>query len=239
MNRKQIAAFVNEVDSFTKCQTSKHRQKLTSLISKIIRYTLLYFPHELEKILEAILLSAFHHQGQYRDAGGPYLFHPLRSACALLADGVLDWRIIAIAILHDAREDSKQGGSLQAGRDIKGSFDNYYISQGVLLLTKPDDPDLEKETLPKLIRSSHLGAMLVKVEERTDNLRDLYIFEPEKQKEKLRETKKHFPLLCDRIDELVLEKVRIGELGKRYFGVAKRVRRRLESGLFRYTHIVT
>src|ERR1700674_4219819 len=65
-----------------------------------------YKPDFDEELLQkAYIFSAREHRGQVRDAGEPYLVHPLYVAY-ILADLLIDETSIAVGLLHDVLEDT-------------------------------------------------------------------------------------------------------------------------------------
>ncbi len=61
------------------------------------------------KVIKAIFVANYAHQGQIRESGQRYINHPLRVA-RMLSDMRLDADIISAGVLHDVLEDSEKNG---------------------------------------------------------------------------------------------------------------------------------
>ncbi|MDH4275303.1 MAG: HD domain-containing protein, partial [Gammaproteobacteria bacterium] len=61
--------------------------------------------HQVAEVYRAYLFGAEAHDGQSRQSGEPYIYHPLEVA-HLLADLRMDYKSLMAAILHDVIEDT-------------------------------------------------------------------------------------------------------------------------------------
>lgn len=127
---------------------------------------------ELARLLDAVAFSAEKHRNQRRkDAeASPYINHPIALARLLALDGgVTDVEVLMAAILHDTVEDTNT--SL---RDLRDRFGDR-VAGIVAELT--DDKDLPKQRRKEL-QIEHAGhksdgAAMVKIADKTCNLRDI------------------------------------------------------------------
>jgi guanosine-3',5'-bis(diphosphate) 3'-pyrophosphohydrolase len=133
--------------------------------------------HDLVLILDAASFAAARHSQQRRkDAeASPYINHPLALADILAREGgVEDATVIAAALLHDTVEDTETSIG-----DIEDRFGKQVAS---IVAEVTDDKSLPKEERKRLqvVKSatkSH-GAKLVKLADKTANLRDLVATPP-------------------------------------------------------------
>ena len=123
-------------------------------------------------ILRAAAFAADRHRDQRRkDAdASPYINHPLAVA-AILADegGVTDATILAAALLHDTVEDTETSID-----EIEQRFGKQVA---VIVAEVTDDKSLPKEERKRLqVEKAHTksdGAKLIKIADKTANLRDM------------------------------------------------------------------
>jgi len=99
--------------------------------------------NENEQLDQAIGLAVKAHAGQYDKAGMPYILHPLHLMSQLLYDAEL----AAIAVLHDAIEDS--GGEVTAASLLNQGFSQRIVSALKLLTRTPEQNYLE-DYIPKI-----------------------------------------------------------------------------------------
>jgi hypothetical protein len=125
-------------------------------------------------VAKAYALAVKAHAGVKRSKGDPYIDHPLRVSTALQKAG-FNHEVIAVALLHDAVEDS----DMTLGTLRRHGFSERIIS-GVDSVTKRDG-----ETYESAIEraSAHPIGRLVKLSDNLDNSSDeqLAPFSPQKQ----------------------------------------------------------
>lgn len=132
---------------------------------------------DLVVVTRALVFSADKHRNQRRkdkDAS-PYINHPIDLLNILVMAGIRDTATLTAAVLHDTVEDTETTAS-----ELENKF-TLEIANIVLEVT--DDKDLPKEERKRLqvvhaAEISHRGR-LVKVADKTANLRDIAHFPPE------------------------------------------------------------
>ena len=145
-------------------------------------------------IIKALFFACDYHDGQSRDEGVPYIFHPFRVALYLVKKmHVTDVNIIAAALLHDVLEDCP-GVTFE---DIKQDF-NQEVAEITAALTKlPPGGRLTMEERKNIyltrIKNSHEKVIMIKIADRQDNLRTVHLSpKPGKYERYIRETKEFY-----------------------------------------------
>ena len=187
------------------------------LFEKIKEKALSYNPQfNIEKITEAYLLAKEAHEGQNRNSGEPYLYHPL-SVAQILCEYELDADTLASALLHDVVEDTSF--TLD---DIKAKFGTNVadIVDGVTKLAKikyTSKEDQQVENLRKmfLAMAKDVRVILVKLADRLHNMRTMGSMPADKQREKARETLEVYAALANRLGMLNM-KIELEDLSLRY-----------------------
>ena len=156
-----------------------------------------------EKMREAIEFAERVHCNQRRDAGEPFVTHPLTVASYLLEIG-MDAPTIIAGALHDTVEDG-DGVKIE---DIETLFGKEValLVDGVTKLTKSGNQTYitkkqeQTENLRKLFLSiaSDVRVVIIKLTDRLHNMRTLAYCTPEKQARKAKETMEVYAPLADR-----------------------------------------
>ncbi len=162
-----------------------------------------YDPHvEGERLERAFTFGKTAHDGQLRASGEPYFTHPVAVA-NLLIDMRLDVDTVITALLHDTVEDC--GVELGTISDQFGS-DVAQLVDGVTKLSRLSIQDstssAQAENFRKLLlaMSEDVRVLLVKLADRTHNMRTLsFIKKEEKRRRIARETMDIFAPLAERI----------------------------------------
>jgi guanosine-3',5'-bis(diphosphate) 3'-pyrophosphohydrolase len=135
--------------------------------------------NDVQRLLDAILFAAERHKNQRRKdhEASPYINHPLALARLLAVDGgVTDVEVLMAAVLHDTIEDTETTAD-----EIRARFGSR-VTEIVLEVT--DDKSLLKQRRKELqVEHAHLKspeAALVKLADKTCNLRDVAIAPPVK-----------------------------------------------------------
>jgi GTP diphosphokinase / guanosine-3',5'-bis(diphosphate) 3'-diphosphatase len=188
--------------------------KLNDLKKKIMRY----YP-DLEDwalVEKAYNYSLQAHSGQLRESGESYIIHPL-GVVMILADLELDLVTIIAGLLHDVVEDTKitlEEISEEFGEEVAALVD------GVTKLSRLDFTSKEEqqaETLRKMFiaMAQDIRVVLIKLADRTHNLRTLRYLNTFKQKEIARETLEIYAPLAHRLG-IYMIKWELEDLAFRY-----------------------
>ena len=171
--------------------------KLTDLIDKVRVYN---SSAEVDVVRRAYDFSARVHKGQKRQSGEPYLTHPLAVA-GIVADLRLDVPSIAAALLHDTVEDTlttlEEVESL-FGAEIAALVDGVTkISQ--INFTSREEKQAENFRKMILAMARDIRVILIKLADRTHNLRTLNHLPPERQHDIAQETLDIYAPLAHRL----------------------------------------
>ncbi|HET9596534.1 MAG TPA: bifunctional (p)ppGpp synthetase/guanosine-3',5'-bis(diphosphate) 3'-pyrophosphohydrolase [Anaeromyxobacteraceae bacterium] len=156
---------------------------------------------DLDLIKKAYVYSAKVHQGQIRKSGEPYLIHPLEVA-GILADMRLDEASIVTGLLHDTIEDTlatKDEVAELFGQEIAELVDGVTkLSQFTAGNTQEEK---QAENFRKMVvaMAKDIRVLLVKLADRTHNMRTLEHMSPEKQERIARETLDIYAPLSNRL----------------------------------------
>ncbi len=156
---------------------------------------------DVDVIKKAYVYSAKVHQGQIRKSGEPYLVHPLEVA-GILADMRLDEASIVTGLLHDTIEDT-----LATREEIESLFGTEVadLVDGVTKLSQFSAGNTQEEKQAENFRrmvvamSKDIRVLLVKLADRTHNMRTLEHMAAEKQQRIARETLDIYAPLANRL----------------------------------------
>jgi GTP pyrophosphokinase len=161
-----------------------------------------YHPEpDLDLIKKAYVYSAKVHQGQIRKSGEPYLVHPLEVA-GLLAELKLDEASVVTGLLHDTIEDT-----LATHEEIAELFgvEIADLVDGVTKLSQFTAANTQEEKQAENFRkmvvamAKDIRVLLVKLADRTHNMRTLDAMKPEAQERIARETLDIYAPLANRL----------------------------------------
>lgn len=190
------AGSVETVDAAPSARRRLMRQ--TELIDRVRAYD----PDVDEVLLNKAYVYAMKvHGKQFRASGDPYFAHPLEVA-ALLTEMKLDESTIATALLHDTIEDT-----VATYEDIEKNFGKEIadLVDGVTKLSALElfsERTKQAENFRKLMlaMSNDLRVLLVKLADRTHNMRTLhFIKQPERRRRIAQETFDIYAPLAGRI----------------------------------------
>ena len=168
------------------------------LIEKVKNYNRFFNPDTLSK---AYTFAVKAHKNQKRDAGEPYIIHPVAVA-AILTDLKLDSATITTGLLHDTIEDTHatyKTVEKEFGKEVADLVDGVTkISQleGKAILNS------KAENFRKLIlaTSKDIRVLLVKLADRLHNMRTLNsVPDSKKRARKAKETMEIYAPLADRM----------------------------------------
>lgn len=186
-------------------------------LSQVLSKVETYLPQvDLDPVKQAYVFAARAHDGQMRHSGEPYVVHPL-SVASIIADLRLDVPSLCAGLLHDCVEDTH--ATLD---DIKNLFGDEvaFLVDGVTKLGKISwisKEERQAENFRKMLvaMGRDVRVILVKLADRTDNMRTLEHMPPEKQERIARETLEIYAPLANRLG-IQWIKVELEDLSFRY-----------------------
>ena len=151
-----------------------------------------YLPEEqIKRLKQAYLVARDAHEGQTRSSGEPYITHPVAVAC-ITAEMRLDHETLMAALLHDVIEDTPA-----TYQDMEQLFGKSVaeLVEGVSKLDKlkfRDKKEAQAENFRKMIMAmvQDIRVVLIKLADRTHNMRTLGSLRPDKRRRIARETPK-------------------------------------------------
>jgi len=175
-----------------------------------------YLPtDQVDRVREAFEYAQTAHKGQKRQSGEAFITHPIAVA-DILADLHLDGATIAAAILHDVVEDTP---SSMAEIEQKFSKEVAEIVDGVTKLDQvqfKSRKEAQAESFRKMILAMvrDIRVIMVKLADRTHNMRTLSSMPPEKRRLVARETLDIYAPIANRLGIHSI-KLELEELGFR------------------------
>lgn len=168
---------------------------------------------QLEALRQSYVVARDAHEGQTRTSGEPYIIHPVAVA-RILAEMRLDIETLQAALLHDVIEDcdvSKEDLERQFGHTVAELVD------GVSKLDKlkfRDRKEAQAENFRKMVLAmvQDIRVILIKLADRTHNMRTLGVLRPDKKRRIARETLEIYSPLANRLGIHNI-KVELEELG--------------------------
>ena len=131
-------------------------------------------PDQVERIREAAEFGASAHKGQKRLSGEPFIAHPV-AAASILADLHLDADTIIAAILHDVIEDTptpKDQLAARFGKDVAELVDGVTKLDQIKFKSREEaQAESFRKMLLAMVRD--LRVVLVKLADRTHNMRTI------------------------------------------------------------------
>ncbi|MFQ1008599.1 bifunctional GTP diphosphokinase/guanosine-3',5'-bis(diphosphate) 3'-diphosphatase [Gilliamella apicola] len=160
-----------------------------------------YLPaKQVEIIQDAYLFAQKAHDGQFRCSGEPYITHPVAVA-TILADMRLDYETIIAALLHDTIEDTPV-----TFQDITEKFGKHVaiLVEGVSKLDKlkfRNRQEAQAENFRKMVlaMTEDVRVILIKLADRTHNMRTLGSLRPDKRRRIAKETLEIYAPLAHRL----------------------------------------
>ena len=155
---------------------------------------------QIEALRHSYVVARDAHEGQTRSTGEPYIIHPVAVA-RILAEMRLDLETLQAALLHDVIEDTevtKEQLETQFGIAVAELVD------GVSKLDKlkfRNRKEAQAENFRKMILAmvQDIRVILIKLADRTHNMRTLGALRPDKRRRIARETLEIFAPLAHRI----------------------------------------
>ena len=170
-------------------------------------------PEQVERIREAAEFGASAHKGQKRLSGEPYIAHPV-AAAAILADLKLDADTIVAAILHDVIEDTptpKDQLAERFGKDVAELVDAVTKLDQIKFKSREEaQAESFRKMLLAMVRD--LRVILVKLADRTHNMRTIEAMTPPRRRAIARETLEIYAPIAERLG-LYRIKLELEDLG--------------------------
>ena len=170
---------------------------VTQLLNKLETYLP---PAQVDRIRDAYEFGASAHQGQKRLSGEPYIAHPVAVA-DLLADLHMDAPTIIAAILHDVIEDTPTAkGELaeRFGADVAELVDGVSKLDHIQFRSRAEaQAESFRKMLLAMVRD--IRVIMVKLADRTHNMRTLGSVPPAKRRTVARETLEIYAPIANRL----------------------------------------
>jgi len=185
---------------------------LKELLSNVAGYLP---PEQVERIREAAEFGASAHKGQKRLSGEPYIAHPV-AAAAILADLRLDADTLIAAILHDVIEDTptpKDQLAARFGADVAELVDGVTKLDQIKFKSREEaQAESFRKMLLAMVRD--LRVILVKLADRTHNMRTIEAMASPRRRAIARETLEIYAPIAERLG-LYTIKLELEDLGFR------------------------
>jgi guanosine-3',5'-bis(diphosphate) 3'-pyrophosphohydrolase len=185
-------------------------------LSDLLGKAELYLPPEqVARIREAAEFGAEAHQGQKRLSGEPYISHPV-AAAEILAELHLDADTIVGAILHDVIEDTpvaKEEIEKRFGKDVAEIVDGVTKLDQIKFKSREEaQAESFRKMLLAMVRD--LRVIMVKLADRTHNMRTLDAMSAPRRRQIARETLDIYAPVAERLG-LYKIKLELEDLGFR------------------------
>ena len=157
-------------------------------------------PEQIARIEQAYTTAKNAHEGQVRSSGEPYITHPVAVA-QILAEMKLDHETIMAALLHDVVEDTPINA--EQLNSIFGETITHLVL-GVTKLDKlqfHDHKEAQAANFRKMIMAmtSDIRVILIKLADRTHNMRTIGALRPDKRRRIAKETLEIFAPIANRL----------------------------------------
>ena len=160
-----------------------------------------YLPAEqVAMVQQAYLLARDAHAPQSRSSGEPYITHPV-AVTSILAEMRMDHETLMAALLHDVIEDTEY-----SKEDLEQRFGGTVaeLVQGVSKLDKvkfKDIKEFEVTNLQKMFMAmtQDIRVILIKLADRTHNMRTIGALKPEKRRRIAKETLELYAPIANRL----------------------------------------
>ncbi|MFT5674119.1 MAG: guanosine-3',5'-bis(diphosphate) 3'-pyrophosphohydrolase [Paraglaciecola sp.] len=157
-------------------------------------------PEKVAETERAFVVARNAHSGQMRSSGDPYITHPVAVA-GILADMNLDHETLMAALLHDVIEDTHH-----SKEDLSEEFGSIVgeLVEGVSKLDKihfSNKQEAQAENFRKMMMAmvKDIRVILIKLADRTHNMRTLGSLRPDKRRRIARETLEIYAPIAHRL----------------------------------------
>ena len=172
-------------------------------------------PEDVERVQAAYDFAFQAHEGQRRRSGQPYITHPVAVA-DLLADLRLDAQTLIAAILHDVMEDTptvKDEITTRFGAEVAELVDGVSKLDQIQFKSRAEaQAESFRKMLLAMVRD--IRVIMVKLADRTHNMRTLGAMPPAKRRAIARETLEIYAPIANRLGMHSI-KVELEDLGFR------------------------
>ncbi|GLR69297.1 bifunctional GTP diphosphokinase/guanosine-3',5'-bis pyrophosphate 3'-pyrophosphohydrolase [Agaribacter marinus] len=160
-----------------------------------------YLPDDqVEQVQAAYVLARDAHEGQTRSSGDPYITHPV-AVTGILADMHMDYETLMAALLHDVIEDTDY-----SKEDLALAFNETVaeLVEGVSKLDKlkfQSKQEAQAENFRKMLMAmvQDIRVILIKLADRTHNMRTLGALRPDKRRRIALETLEIYTPIAHRL----------------------------------------
>ncbi len=155
---------------------------------------------QIEELRRAYLVAEEAHKPQKRSSGEPYIIHPVAVAC-IVAEMRLDVEAIIAALLHDVIEDTdttKEELAEQFGETVADLVDGLSKLEKIKFR---DHKEALAENFRKMILAmvQDIRVILIKLADRTHNMRTIDALRPDKRRRIANETLEVFSPIAHRL----------------------------------------
>jgi RelA/SpoT family (p)ppGpp synthetase len=177
--------------------TGRRSIGVTQLLNKLETYLP---PEQVDRVRDAYEFGAQAHEGQKRLSGEPYIAHPVAVA-DILADLHMDAQTIVAAILHDVIEDTptaKDELAERFGADVAELVDGVSKLDQIQFRSRAEaQAESFRKMLLAMVRD--IRVVMVKLADRTHNMRTLGAVPPAKRRTVARETLEIYAPIANRL----------------------------------------
>jgi RelA/SpoT family (p)ppGpp synthetase len=177
--------------------TGRRSIGVTQLLNKLETYLP---PEQVDRVRDAYEFGAQAHEGQKRLSGEPYIAHPVAVA-DILADLHMDAQTIVAAILHDVIEDTataKDEIAERFGAEVAELVDGVSKLDQIQFRSRAEaQAESFRKMLLAMVRD--IRVVMVKLADRTHNMRTLGSVPPAKRRTIARETLEIYAPIANRL----------------------------------------
>ena len=157
-------------------------------------------PEQIELVKRAFVIARDAHEGQFRSSGEPYITHPVAVA-AIIAEMRLDHEAVMAALLHDVIEDTpytEEQLTEEFGQSVAEIVDGVSKLDKLKFRTRQE---AQAESFRKMIlaMTKDIRVVLIKLADRTHNMRTLGSLRPDKRRRIAKETLEIYSPLAHRL----------------------------------------
>jgi RelA/SpoT family (p)ppGpp synthetase len=190
--------------------TGRRAIGVNALLTKLESYLK---PEQVDQVREAYEFGAAAHEGQKRLSGEPYIAHPVAVA-TLLADLHMDPQTLVAAILHDVIEDTptaKDEVAARFGKEVAELVDGVSKLDHMQFRSR-EEAQAESFRKMLLAMTRDIRVIMVKLADRTHNMRTLGAMPPPRRRAVARETLEIYAPIANRLGIHAI-KTELEELG--------------------------